>query len=97
MNFYRKHSSERFHQDFIVSKAQKFRETYWAKTYFDKENIKKRRIQSIKNLLNRIEKRDKTSKIERNIKYFFLKRCVELSDQLEIVKNLVISVTRIAH
>ena len=35
----------------------------------------------------------KTSKIKRIIKYFILKECVELSDQLEIVKSLVIDAT----
>ena len=34
---------------------------------------------------------NKTSKIERNIKYFFLKKCVKLDDQSEIVKSLVTS------
>ena len=32
-----------------------------------------------------------TSKIKRNIKYFFLKKCVKLDDQLKIVKNLIIN------
>ena len=38
---------------------------------------------------------NKTSKIKRIIKYFILKKCVKLNDQLKIVKNLIIDA--IAH
>ena len=34
---------------------------------------------------------NKTSRVERNIKYFFLKECVELDGQSKVVKSLVTS------